>query len=118
MNDAFDNEDELLMRGVLPDNMFWHEDGTLSSAVFKDKEGLSVDRDGGRPFEAALAFAKQHLQGKIAVVTVGACHAAEAVVLYLPEPENDFHSEIHQSLEKPKLSNSQIRQLLETVKIF
>ena len=40
---------ERLYRAVYPPNimpLFWKEDGQLSSAAFKDKKGLSVERDG------------------------------------------------------------------------
>ena len=43
MNDKFFG-DEGLYRAVLPTEMFWKKNGRVSSAVFRDKNGLSVDR--------------------------------------------------------------------------
>ena len=34
--------DERLYRAVRPDSLFWKVNGTLSSAAFKDKKGLSA----------------------------------------------------------------------------
>lgn len=40
---------EKLFRAIRPDSMYWREPYTkVSSAAFKSKNGLSVDRDGGR----------------------------------------------------------------------
>lgn len=111
MDETFKNRNEKLIRAVLPREIFWHEDGTLSSAAFKDKKGLSVDRDGGRPIDEAVRYAESHLQGSMVYVTVGQCVAVQALVRYLPLSDNQFHSEIHQSEEKIVLSNSQARKL-------
>lgn len=46
MNDTFPDE-EKLYRAVFPESymqMFWKRDGTVSSAAFADREGLSVER--------------------------------------------------------------------------
>ena len=56
MTEQFDKF-ERLYRAVYPTNimpMFWKENGELSSAVFKDKNGLSVERDGGRDERAVV----------------------------------------------------------------
>ena len=49
MTELFDMY-ERLYRAVYPPNImpFWKKNGQLSSAAFKDKKGLSVERDGGR----------------------------------------------------------------------
>ncbi len=46
MVDEF-NDDEKLYRAVYPPeifDLFWKKDGTLTSAAFRDKRGLSVER--------------------------------------------------------------------------
>ncbi len=50
MTDQFE-ANEKLFRAVYPPNiipMFWKENGEISSAAFKDKKGLSVERAGNR----------------------------------------------------------------------
>ena len=44
--------DEKLYRAVYPPevmDMFWKRDGSVSSAAFEDRNGLSVDRGDYRP---------------------------------------------------------------------
>ena len=53
---------ERLYRAVYPPEimpMFWKENGEISSAVFKDKRGLSVERAGG--FEIVNENAEEYI---------------------------------------------------------
>ncbi len=111
MDDRF-QDDEKLYRAVLPTGMYWKEDGSLSSAAFDDKAGLSVDRGYYRTDEEASAFMrKSGKRGSIFRFLVRDCREKEIVVKYIPLPDNEFHSEVHGSEEKPKLTRSQCRHL-------
>ena len=110
MDDYFEPT-EKLFRAVLPEGIFWREDGTLTSAAFKDDNGLSVDREGGRSLAEAVAFIQQHLDGQIVWVAVSDCNAKKALVRYLPVEGNAYHSEIHRDEQRKRLSDSQAKYL-------
>lgn len=112
--ETFEREEQLL-RAVLPADRrpdYW-KGNRLSSAVFKDKKGLSVERTYDRSLEASVQFMRGHLSGNIASVTVGDCESTDAVVAYLPSLHNKYHSEIHGSAETKALNPHQARFLAE-----
>ena len=91
--ETFEREEQLL-RAVLPADRrpdYW-KGNRLSSAVFKDKKGLSVERTYDRSLEASVQFMRGHLSGNIASVTVGDCESTDAVVVYLPSLHNKMDS--------------------------
>ena len=110
MTDTFDY-DEKLFRAVRPKDPYLKEDGSISSAAFKDTNGLSVDRDGGRTISESLLFIKSHLTGIIVWVTYQNCLAIKAIVRYLPIEGNEYHSEIHKDILCPRLTRSQAKYL-------
>ncbi len=110
MNDKFFG-DEGLYRAVLPTEMFWKKNGRGSSAVFRDKNGLSVDRGDYRSDEEVKADMSKRLSGTIIKVRVSNCLETEALVKYLPSRNNKYHSEIHGSESELILSASQRRHL-------
>lgn len=98
MNDIFEI-DEKLYRAVYPPeirDMFWKENGTVSSAAFYDSKGCSVDRGNFRTDDEVVEDMKSRFEGSIVSVTVGECEAVKAVIVYKPS-KNLFHSEIHGS---------------------
>ena len=117
MDDSF-ILDEQLLRAVLPIDKYWKEDGSLSSAAFKDKKGLSVDRTGNRTLEESAAFIRSHLSGTIVWVTVQHCYEAKAAVYYLPLSNNIYHSEIHRDVSQKELSKGQARLLAKKATII
>ena len=97
MNEAF-NIDERLLRAVFPPEkkeLFW-KGNRLTSAAFKDKRGLSVDRTGDRDMIASVDFMKTHLDGYIFSLSIIDCYHVHAEVKYLPTI-NPYHCEIHRS---------------------
>lgn len=116
MDDTF-LQTEKLLRAVRPMNMYWKQDGSLSSAAFKDKAGLSVDRTGNRTLDAAVLFTQSHLSGTIVYVTVSECENAKVKLRYLPLPDNVFHSEIHRDEEHVELTKSQAKHLASVAHI-
>jgi len=117
MDNTFE-DDETLLRSVKPIELFMHKDGTLTSAAFKDSDGLSVDRTGDHTLEQAVEFAQHHLTGVIVGVTVLQCKQVEAVVKYLPVPDNNYHSEIHRNEEKLRLNDRQAENLSKRAHIL
>ncbi len=114
-------ETELLYRGVLPDSVFWKEDGKLSSAAFKtrkNEDGISVDRQMLRPAEEALQFALNHLHGTIVTVSVADVHRCGADVRSDPIGDiNPFHAVILKALNAIGLTSGQSKQLANAAKI-
>lgn len=111
--------DELLYRG-LP--LIWLEDDdSVSSAAFKDSNGISVDRDGGRIEQECVKRMVDNLP-KIAGVGKLACEEVEecgAFPVYLPERNNVYHSEIHDSAEQVRIkSNSKARKLARKCQVI
>lgn len=98
--DASFDEKEALLRAVWPPDRrpdFW-VNGRLSSAAFKDKRGLSVDRTADRTPEDTAAFMRARgFQGPIVSLPVPLCRAAQACLVYRPSAENIYHSEVHGS---------------------
>lgn len=104
--------DEKLYRAVRPLDIFWKPDGTVSSAAFHDKNGLSVDRGAKRrDIEVVEAMRRNGLQGGIISVTVQDCNNAGALVLYKPIDSNQYHSEIHRNKTEAGLTKGQMRKL-------
>ncbi len=112
--------DEKLYRAVFPPDImpiFWKENGEISSAVFKDKNGLSVERAGNRAEDTVLLDMSLYFEGAIVRVLAGDCTACGAVIKYLPTKRSVYHSEIHGSKERKLLSQSQCKYLAKIASI-
>ena len=96
---------------------YWKRDGSISSAACADRRGLSVDRAGDRTDEEAVKQMRSRFQGRIVSLLVGECHAAGAVVRYLPSAGNPYHSEIHGGEDSVPLSRSQRHALAQKAKV-
>ena len=65
MDNTFPNC-EKLYRAVFPESymqMFWRKDGTVSSAAFTDKQGLSVERGDFREDENVIEEMRKFFHG-------------------------------------------------------
>ena len=115
-----EDTNELLFRAVRPSDAFWKdkEAKKLSSAAFKDKNVLSVDRKGDRTTEAAIENAKEKFEGTIISVTVGNCKEKEAIVTICPTDDNEYHCEIINSIEKKLLTKSQAKHLAACAVVY
>ena len=99
MDEIF-KENELLLRAVKPTGIFIKEDGSISSAVFKDSKGLSVNRTGDDDADVVIRFTKNHFNDcEIWSVKVSDCNEIKVLVKYAPIDENIYHSEIHRNSE-------------------
>ena len=74
----------------------WHGK-RITSAAFKDKRGLSVDRLYDRQVDEGVRYMRTKLHGHIVSVTVNDCNSVSAHLVYCPSPNNIFHSEINGS---------------------
>lgn len=116
--DSTFNDDERLYRAVLPKDMYWKSDGTLSSAAFYDPYGLSVERGYNRKTEDVIKTMKNRkFRGSLVSVKVATCKDVEAVVKYKPSPNSEYHSEIHGSEEKALLSNKQRKKIADGARV-
>ena len=112
---------ERLFRAVYPPEimpMFWKENGKISSAVFKDKNGLSVERAGGRTDDIVMNYMISFFYGTVIGIYVKECVDCGAVVRYLPTKRSRFHSEIHGSEDRKLLNQSQCKYLAEKAYIL
>lgn len=108
---------EKFLRVVRPPEAYpnlW-KNGRPSSAAFKDKNGLSVNRTNDN--ELASLKCIDHLNGQIFSVTVFDCNANQILQKYLPTSDNIYHCELHQSEEKKELSPAQARYLARNCKL-
>ncbi|MBQ0026538.1 MAG: hypothetical protein KBS79_04125 [Lachnospiraceae bacterium] len=111
---------ERLYRAVYPPeimSMFWKENGEISSAVFKDKRGLSVERAGDRNEDSVLNDMHLFFYGTIISVLVRDCFECRAVPKYLPTRRSKYHSEIHGGEDRILLSQSQCKYLAQRAEI-
>lgn len=112
--------DEKLYRAVYPPevmDMFWKRDGSVSSAAFADRNGLSVDRGDYRPESEVIEYMSERFTGHIVSLYVKNCNDVGAVVRYSPSKSNVYHSEIHGSATNKLLSKTQRRHLAIKAKI-
>ncbi len=108
------SENESLYRAVYPpemNRMYWKDEEHISSAVFLDKKGLSVERGNFRADDEVVKEMKNSFIGKIIAVTVKQCLNVNAHVVYKPTRRSHYHSEIHGSEKHIMLSPSQRRFL-------
>lgn len=114
MKDPIRN-DEVLYRNVIMNPDFWKKkNGRPSSAVFKDSNGVSVDRDGAREEAVIVERFKSRFEGNVkAVVSVNAGYCREISTHLLPSPtsDNPYHAEIHDSTTEKRLRSGKAKKL-------
>lgn len=85
------NNREHVYRAIHPHKNFIKEDGSISSAAFKDPKGLSVELGSGRADKDVVAHIRQtKLQGKIAKISVEVCGNAN-ITIYNDNAKNVYH---------------------------
>lgn len=113
MDNKFD-VNESLYRAVFPpeiNRMYWKDEDHISSAVFLDKKGLSVERGNCRSDEEVVKEMQKSFIGRIIAITVKHCMNVKAYVVYKPTKRSMYHSEIHGSEKHIVLTPSQRRFL-------
>lgn len=87
-----------------PDSL--NENGCPTSALFKQENGVSVDRDGGRNEKVIIkTFSQRFTKRFKGVVRIHAKICIENNIAVIPNPtENIFHAEIFENNNKEPLS--------------
>lgn len=111
------DDNEWLYRGVEANPICWdEEEDRPSSAVFKKKskdenKGLSVDRQGCRREKECVDAMVKRLELKAIVkIKAGDCRAIDLYLKYTPD-DNKYHSEIHMSASRVRLTPAKIKKL-------
>jgi hypothetical protein len=117
MDDKFKLE-EKLFRAALPASLVWDEEECrFSTALFKDSNGASVDRDDNRTDGNIVKTMIDKLTTDkvkaIVYVHVDNCNKLPSHLKYNPLDDNIYHSEIHDSEEKKVLAKGKLRQLVK-----
>lgn len=118
-----ENDKEILYRRIHPDSIFWdNEHDRPSSAAYKAKNGLSVDRLGDREEnEVISSFIKKFGSDgvkSVVKVSVGICKKIDLYPVYKPSLHNEYHAEIYDSKNKVVISQSKARKLAENVQVL
>lgn len=110
---------EILFRAIRAYPPFIKEDNSISSAAFKDKNGLSVDMKADRGELECVQSLKNRFMGIIVKLTVQDCNNINAIVEHCPiYNENMYHCEIISNVNKKLLTQSQAKYLANIAKII
>ena len=109
------DDEEYLYRRVPLKPIFWvPNENRISSALFKDSKGVSVDRQGQRTEEDVInTFTASFELRAVVKLKVEDCRKIGTYVQYKPIPENLFHSEITESETEISIKSSKARKLQE-----
>lgn len=109
-------DDEVLYRALI---LKWFKNGRLTSAAFKQKNGASVDRDGGREEQAIIDTFEDRMPGRgLALIAARQCRDLETNPVANPIENNPYHAEIHDSQDKITIGISKARKLSKAVTII
>lgn len=105
---------ETLYRAIPSKPNFWDaEENCPTSAVYKDKRGLSVDRCGQRTDKDLIeVWAERRPNYGLLRLPAQECMNSGVQLLVTPEDDNPYHAEIH-GADKPLLKKREIRALQE-----
>lgn len=113
---TFFSDSEKLYRAVFPATRFpnfWKKNGKVSSAAFKKRDGLSVERGNFQTDKDVIEEMRRFFSGNLISVTVRQCKYVNAVVKYLPTDRSIYHSEIHSSDDNVLLTERQAKYLAD-----
>lgn len=113
-------QNEVLYRVIKrsrPDTM--DEYGRPTSALFKQDNGVSVDRDGGRTELEIIGRFKEYFNQRFkGLVCFGADVCIDNDMAVIPNPtDNDYHAEIFDDYQKTPLSQLKALILADSCKI-
>lgn len=113
------DENEKLYRAIKRSKPSWLDLGKPSSAMFKDDDGVSVDRDGGRNLSEVIDFMetgifKKRLKGVCCLNAKECiCEPVNAYVCADATEGNPYHALIFSNENKEGLSSIQALQLAD-----
>ncbi len=94
--------------------------GSITPALFKDTNGISVDRDGGRTDEDSISFIINitfpRRAKAIAKFSALVCYEVQARIEAAPSSENPFHANIYLDNDEKK-GNIQALQLADACSV-
>lgn len=117
------SDEELLYRGVNEHN-FNFEENRVSTSLFKDKKGVSVDRSLNRNQNDCISFLKSfkhptyficfcEIETNVVRNNIGVC------AIHKPIDSNQFHSELHEDSNQQGIKKKSIqRELLKACNII
>jgi hypothetical protein len=116
-------KNELLFRAINIQPWFWDNDiNKPSTAAFKDKKGLSVDRDGNRKVKDIIeSFEKRFNLKALISIKSEICFNLNLKVIPKPSKKNIYHAEIHQENEDKNdksISKKNARELSKICKLI
>jgi hypothetical protein len=112
------DDSEYLYRRVILNPSFWDSEKKLpTSAIFKDSNGVSVDRQGERSQKDIIRDALKYPLKALVHVKTEKCRELDTVPVYKPVEDNMYHSEIHDSIDKVRLSSSKAKRLRDNCKV-
>lgn len=116
MSKIFDKNEiadtEILCRGVQNKPSHVREDGSFTSAVFKDPGGASVNRDGDREINGVIDRMKIQYDF-VCSVSYTDCLNCGTYPIAKPSRKNRYHAEIHESSSITEISQRKLRKLVE-----
>ncbi|MCA0234021.1 MAG: hypothetical protein LCH91_26430 [Bacteroidetes bacterium] len=111
LNEHIEDNEFLYRRIILNPNFWDFEKNRPSSAIFKDSNGASVDRQDNRSDSDVIETYKNYEIRGITKVLTSVCRELETYPIYKPLDDNIYHCEIHDSKEKIQLSSSKAKKL-------
>lgn len=111
LNEHIEDNEFLYRRIILNPNFWDFEKNRPSSAIFKDSNGASVDRQHNRTDNDVIEIYKDYEIRGITKVLTSTCRNLDTYPVYKPIPDNIYHCEIHESIEKVQLSSSKAKKL-------
>jgi hypothetical protein len=108
---------ELLYRAIPNKPSHWKKElNRPSTALFKDPNGVSVDRDGNRAEASVVSFLWSRLPGfGVCRLNAGHCRTVPTHPIPKPEKNNIHHGEIHDGPDKVLITaSSKLRTLVNS----
>jgi hypothetical protein len=118
LNTHIDDTEYLYRRIILNPNFWDFENNKPTSAIFKDSNGVSVDRHGIRDEVEIIDTFKKFPIRAIGKIKAETCRKSETYLTYKPIDTNIYHSEIHDSEQKIQISSSKAKKLRDKIEII
>jgi hypothetical protein len=119
MLEEYIENNEFLYRRVILNPNFWDfENNRPSSAIYKDSNGVSVDRQHNRSDKDIIEQYKEYPIRAIAKVLTATCRNIETYPIYKPVSDNIYHCEILDAIDKVQISGSKAKKLRDNSEII
>lgn len=121
LNSSVLHDLEILYRAVPSNPIQWNvRKNRPSSALFKQENGVSVDRNAGRSLKNIKKHIYQNRSDEYGIVCISArsCRLLETKPIAVPIPLNKYHCEIRNNDGDNQLPRSKAKKLSEAVEII